>query len=148
MKSKTRRGIYAVVLDAKNNVLVLRRVLNWKGWELPKGGLDGHTEREALAEELWEEVGLRKKDYKVIGKSKVIVKFKFNAVHRKRWGYTDARYAGFVVRSKTRRVSFKNNPVQEHDKYVWVSWKEATEKLFKFTNQVTTMKKIAKEFSL
>ncbi len=146
-KSKTRRGIFAVVLDKKGDVLVLHRVLNWRGWELPKGGLDGHTEREALAEELWEEVGLRKKDYSVIRKSKVVVKFKFGKVYEKKHSYTHARFTGWLVKSKTRRVSLKHNPVQEHDAFKWVTWKQAV-KLFKFSNQVQTMKKIAKEFNL
>ena len=147
VRQRTRRGVFAVVLDGKNNVLVVRRVLNWRGWELPKGGCDGKTERETLEEELWEEVGLAKKDYKVIRKSKAVLEFKFGKKYGKKHSYTHARFTGWLVKSKTRRVSLKHNVVQEHDAFKWVTWKEAM-KLFKFSNQVQTMKEIAKEFNL
>ncbi len=144
---KTRRGIFAVVLDNKNNVLVMRRILNWKGWELPKGGLDGHTEREALAEELWEELGLRKKDYEVVGKTNVFTGHKYPAAYVKKWKVSGAKFRGYVVKSKKKHISFKNNPEKEHDAYKWVSLAKAL-KLLTFANQRIALRKIANQFNL
>ncbi len=144
---KPRLGIFVVVLDKKNNVLVLHRVLNWKGWEIPKGGLDGKTEKQTLEEELWEELGLGKKDYKAVKKTNVFLTYKYPLTYVKKWKVSDAKFHGYIVQSKKRRISFKNNPEKEHDGYKWLPLAKAL-KLLTFSNQRVALKKIAKQLNL
>ncbi len=60
---KLRRGVLGVIYRIKNDrheFLLLRRMLHWKGWEFPKGGVkEGESEENALKREIEEETGLR-----------------------------------------------------------------------------------------
>ena len=140
---KIRRGIFVVVLNDKSELLVVHRVLNWKGWELPKGGCDGKSEEQTLKEELWEELGLGKKDYDVVRKTNVFTQHKYPAAYAKKWKVSGAKLRGYVIKSKTNKISFKNNPEKEHDKYKWASLKMAL-KMISFANQRVALRKIAK----
>ena len=145
---KTRRGVFAVVVDKKGNLLVLRRVHNWKGWEVPKGGIDGkYSEKKCLEEELWEELGLRKKGYTVIGRSKHVMKFTYPPSYQKQWKVKDAKIRGWAIKTKTRRITFKNNPVKEHDGYKWLPMAKAL-KLLSYANQRKAVKAVVNQFGL
>lgn len=123
---KTRAGVFAVVVDKKGRLLVLHRIHYWRGWEVPKGGIDGkYSEKKCLEEELWEELGLRKNDYKVLGKTNVFQEYKYPAHYQKKWKVGAAKFRGWAVKVKKRRISFKNNPVKEHDGYKWLPMAKA-----------------------
>ncbi len=143
---KTRKGIFVVILDKEDNLLLVHRVLNWKGWELPKGGCDGKTEKRTLKEELWEELSLKEKDYTVEKRTNIFLTYKYPPSYVKKWKVSNAKFRGYVIRSKINRISFKNNPEKEHDKYKWVSMKMAL-KLFTFSNQRLAVNKIIHEYA-
>lgn len=145
---KTRRGIFVLVVDKKSNLLVLHRVHYWKGWEVPKGGIDGkYSERKCLEEELWEELGLKKSDYKVIGKTNVFQEYSYPQHYRKKWGVDRAKFRGWAVKVKKRKISFKHNPVKEHDQYKWLAIAKAL-KLLSHLNQRKAVKAVVNQFGL
>ncbi|MFH1247407.1 MAG: NUDIX hydrolase [Candidatus Micrarchaeota archaeon] len=145
---KTRRGVFAVVVDKKGNMLVLHRVHYWRGWEVPKGGIDGkYSERECLENELWEELGLRKKDYEVIGRTNHFQEFKYPANYRKKWKVDGAKIRGWAIRAKKQRITFKNNPVREHDSYKWMPVEKALKRL-SYANQRKAVKLVVEQFGL
>ncbi|WP_454190895.1 NUDIX hydrolase [Paenibacillus sp. Marseille-Q7038] len=54
-----RFGVHAIILNEKDQVLILKRTYGNKGWSLPGGGVDpGETIHEALIRECREELGL------------------------------------------------------------------------------------------
>ncbi|MEI7962151.1 MAG: NUDIX hydrolase, partial [archaeon] len=61
------RDIVGLVVFDGEKFLLLHRVLHWKGWEFPKGGvITGESSADALKRELLEETGIPK--YQLIGK--------------------------------------------------------------------------------
>ncbi|MBI4406308.1 NUDIX hydrolase [Candidatus Micrarchaeota archaeon] len=145
---KTRRGVFAVVVDYKNNALVLHRVRTWKGWEVVKGGIDGKdSEKKCLENELREEIGLEKKDYLTIGRTNCLLTYQYPGSYRKKWGVDRARFSGWLVRTKKRRISLKNNPVKEHDAYKWLPLQKALKKLTR-KSQKKAVKCVVKQLNL
>ncbi len=145
---KTRLGVFVLVVDKKRNLLVLHRVHYWKGWEVPKGGIDGkYSEKKCLEEELWEELGLKKKDYKVLGRTNIFQEYRYPQHYRKKWKVNRAKFRGWIVRTNKTRISFKHNPVKEHDKYKWMPLEKAL-KTLSYRSQRNAVKQVAKQFGL
>ncbi len=123
-----RPGICAIVWRRKNSsmeVLLLRRHLNWTGWELPKGGmLPRETEEECLRRELMEEVGIKKPRYK---KLDYIIQYKWPEPLPKDGGtWKGARLMLYSVEHDGGPVSIDE---REHSGYAWVSPEEALNRL-------------------
>ena len=79
MKRKYRKYIVAVVFLRRKDpqFLILHRKKNWKGWELPKGGLiECEKELKCLKREIREETGLKK--INIIAKTRHLVKYPFH----------------------------------------------------------------------
>ena len=65
-----RKNVGLIVLDKNNRVLVCRRK-GKKTWQFPQGGIDaGESHIKAAYRELYEEVGIKKNQVKIIQKSK------------------------------------------------------------------------------
>ncbi len=145
---KTRRGVFVLVVDGKNNALILHRIRNWRGWEVVKGGIDGKdSEKKCLENELWEEIGLEKKDYTIVGKSNCWLTYSYPRAYAKKWSVQRAKLRGWLVRAKKKRVTFKNNPVKEHDAYKWLPLEKALNKLT-WRSQRKAVKRVGKQFNL
>ena len=127
MDSEVREIVGVIVFDGEK-FLLLHRVMNWIGWEFPKGGIDADEPIEkALARELFEETGL--KDFELVDK---IDEFTFS--DKKRMHQTHATV--FLVRvASTSRVSFDNQELVggkrlvEHDYFKWFLPAEAVKTL-------------------
>ena len=64
-----RKNVGLIVLNQENQLLVCRRK-DQKTWQFPQGGIDsGESPRAAAHRELFEEVGIKQKDVKIIQKS-------------------------------------------------------------------------------
>ncbi len=65
-----RKNVGLIVLDKENQLLVCRRK-GKKTWQFPQGGIDaGESHIKAAYRELYEEVGIKKNQVRVIQKSK------------------------------------------------------------------------------
>jgi putative (di)nucleoside polyphosphate hydrolase len=65
-----RKNVGLIVLDKKNQLLICRRKSK-KTWQFPQGGIDaGESNIKAAYRELYEEVGIKKNQVKVIKESK------------------------------------------------------------------------------
>lgn len=62
-----RANVGIILSNASGQVLWARRVGGMDAWQFPQGGInDGETPEEALYRELYEEVGLTKKDVEIV----------------------------------------------------------------------------------
>lgn len=123
---KTGKGIVAAVFaraDGQRKFLVLHRVLNWTGWEMPKGSVEGKEKfSDAAKRELFEETGLR--NIVSVKKLRAVMRF-FDPIRN-----CNREMHGFVVEvSAPEKISFANNPAQEHDAFEWLDSEPAMKKL-------------------
>jgi len=126
---KYRPGIFAVVfkrVNGKIKYLVLRRVLHWEGWEFPKGGIEKENGGKAVRREVKEETGLKPK--KIIKFNKK-GKFRYDRELNERPGIIGQKWELFCVEVGKGKVSLNKNKDKEHDKYEWLDFEEAYEKL-------------------
>lgn len=64
---KYRSNVAALILNRKGMILVCERKKHKGSWQFPQGGVDeGEGLKDALHREVLEEVGLKKKHYKVV----------------------------------------------------------------------------------
>ena len=126
MKRKYRKYVFIVAFLRRKNpqFLILHRTKNWKGWELPKGGLkEGEIESKCLKREVREETGTKK--YEIIAKTKHFIKYKFpKGFLKDNHIFFGAKGYVYLVELFSKRVKVDKS---EHDKYLWVSKDEAME---------------------
>lgn len=120
---KIKRGVTGIVYSEKNGkryFLLLHRVLNWKGWEFPKGGIEeGEKLEETVLREIQEETAL--KDLKIVGK----------VAEKMEWKTESMRYVYdvFLVRGNIEEKIQLQEGVAEHDSFEWVEGEKVVEKL-------------------
>ena len=110
--------------------LILKRKLHWKGWEFPKGGLEGVKERiftkRAVKREIIEETGLIPIEIK---KHNFSGKFKYNKIFKDRPGLIGQTYQLYSAKVKKKKPNLKKNSDGEHSGFSWVDYKTAIKKL-------------------
>ena len=115
-----RKGVLGIVINKDEKFLLLYRALHWRGWEFPKGGLSkGETEEEALYREIKEETGLA---VKIIFKLPYVITYIYPRDFIKK---TKTKYKGA---KQSVYIAIANGSVKlskEHNRYRWVSYKEA-----------------------
>ncbi|MFH1229141.1 MAG: NUDIX hydrolase [Candidatus Aenigmatarchaeota archaeon] len=124
--------------------LLLHRTKNWRGWELPKGGLkDDEKEIIGLEREIFEETGSRK--FKVISKTRHLIKYKFPKGFVKD-GHIFHGASGylFLVELLTDKIKVDRS---EHDRYVWTTKEEAI-KMLTHSNQKNALEYVCKRYKL
>ena len=121
---EVRKGVVVAVWKEINNAVrfaVLKRELNWEGWELVKGGIDDEEVSEKAARrEVREETGI----------NDIIEIEDLNRMHR--WNYRkndkeiEARYRAFVAKvPKDARIDVSKNPHKEHSKGFFLNPRDA-----------------------
>jgi len=125
-EKRTINGISAVVFSVEGGsrkFLILHRLLNWVGWEFPKGSIEaGEKPEEALLRELSEETGIKK----VLSSKKLPVFLEFLDSVRKKKRVMQC----FLVQTAAgEKVSLAQNYPQEHDAFEWAEEKTVLEKI-------------------
>lgn len=125
----TRKSVAGIILDKSNKVLVLHRKLNWSGWELPKGSVEGNESGEqAMVREAKEETGL---DVEITMK----LPFEISYVSDNE----EVRQKVFLAICKEGDVKLS----VEHDKFLWANFGDAI-KLLKHDNQKNALESAKK----
>jgi len=147
-KRKVRKGIAALIYYKKNGgaakFLLLKRKLNWKGWEWCKGGIKGgESEFGATEREMREETG-RESGY-IIKKTAYVHLFKYQKEFLKdNKEFEGARNVIFLVRFFDKKV---RSDRKEHSSFRWVDKKTAL-KLLSWPDQRKMFRKIVKKYKL
>ena len=145
-KERARRDVVGIIAFDGEKFLLLHRVLNWSGWEYPKGGIDkGEEAISTIGRELLEETGIPK--YELVG---LVDKYKFDdRVHNR-----DVFMQTYLVRvSSNTKINFENQPNEngeqliEHDDFKWCFPGEAV-KLLTHNNSKRSMKRAIKMLGL
>lgn len=136
-KGKYRKGVFIVTYRKdKENIeyLLLHRILHWKGWEFPKGGVERFETRTRTAKrELLEETGQKAiniKKYPIKGK------YLYSKVLPDRPGMIGQTYRLFSAEIKNKKVSWDK---KEHSGYKWVTYDKA-KKLLTFQDKKKCLK--------
>jgi len=144
MGEKYRKYIFAVVFvkEKEPKFLILHRTKNWRGWELPKGGLlDGESELNCLKREIREETGVRK--YKIIAKIRHFIKYKFpKGFVKDHHIFHGAKGYVFLVELFSKKVKIDRG---EHDGFKWVNENKAL-KLLTHKNHKNALKYVLKKY--
>ena len=136
---KFRKAVFVVVYARnkdKIEYLILKRKLHWKGWEFPKGGVEGKESlKKAVARELFEETGLKPKK---ISSHKASGKFVYDSATQKERSFYGQTYKLFSVEVKDTKVKYDKI---EHSGYKWLNFQEAI-KLLTWQNQKKCLKTV------
>jgi putative (di)nucleoside polyphosphate hydrolase len=122
-----RKNVGLIVLNQKNKLLLCRRK-DQKTWQFPQGGIDsGESPQAAAFRELFEEVGIHKREVKVVKKSDYWFDYDLPEKYQKR-SDTMRKFKGqtqkwFMFKANTElNVSLCNDVQQEFVDYKWVSF--------------------------
>lgn len=127
---KYRKAIFIVVYASSKKgdieYLLLRRKLHWRGWEFPKGGIEGNESlKKTIERELKEETG-----FEIKGKIKsfdIKGKYEYPKKYPDREGIIGQTYSLHAVNvGKEKKVSIDK---KEHSGYKWFSFDKAIKKL-------------------
>lgn len=128
------RKLVAAVVYNKDKYLILRRKLNWKGWEFVKGEVSKETFRHAVLREVKEELGL--------GNVGVICKLPAEIIyhHDDIRGHRTSMQVGYLIEF----ISGKIRLSPEHSGYRWADHKKAHKMLTHMTHK--TFLRLANEY--
>ena len=122
-----RKNVGLIVLNQKDKLLLCRRK-DQKTWQFPQGGIDsGESPQAAAFRELFEEVGIHKREVKVVKKSDYWFDYDLPEKYQKR-SDTMRKFKGqtqkwFMFKANTElNVSLCNDVKQEFVDYKWVSF--------------------------
>lgn len=142
----TKRNVVGLIVFDGEKFLLLHRILNWSGWEYPKGGIEsGEKIESAIGRELLEETGIPK--FEIIGKVD-------NYIFHDTLNNKEVHIQTYLIRvSSNNKVHFENQTekdgkkVLEHDNFKWCFPNEAV-KMLTHNNSKRSMKKAIKMLGL
>ena len=83
MAQTFRAGVGAVILNAKREVLALKRKSRPGGWQLPQGGLEvGETPKKAVFREIAEETGIEKNKLRILPVASPLMAYELPKMYR------------------------------------------------------------------
>lgn len=150
-KEKYRKNVGMILTKDKKRVLLARRMRQKSAWQFPQGGIDkGETAEEALYRELHEELGLTKKDVRVIAESKQWLSYEIPKQFRRRSEKdvcTGQTQKWFLLELLTDESNIRLDLAehQEFDDWQWVDYWVPLEKVIEFKRDV--YEKALEEFS-
>ena len=126
-ESNYRLNVGLIIVNNYGKVLICKRK-NSNQWQFPQGGIDkGESPIEAAKREIFEEVGIKSSQIRVLGKIKDWVKYeipkKLAKKNFKKQGIVGQKQKWFIFKIKSKAsISFINDPDNEFDDFAWVSY--------------------------
>ena len=125
-----RKGVAAIIFKSEDVplFLVLRRVLNWKGWEFVKGSIKNEKEESAILREIKEETSLEKVE--IVHKFPEKMEYEHPTGFRQSFDFSGSSHTVFLVELLDGDIKLSS----EHNAFRWLQYKEAR-KILTFENQ-------------
>ena len=126
-ESNYRLNVGLIIVNNYGKVLICKRK-NSNQWQFPQGGIDkGESPIEAAKREIFEEVGIKSSQIRVLGKIKDWVKYEIPKQlakkNFKKKGIVGQKQKWFIFKIKSKAsISFINDPDNEFDDFAWVSY--------------------------
>ena len=136
-----RLNVGLLVINNKGELLLCKRK-NINSWQFPQGGIDfGESPLKAARRELYEEVGIKKEDVKLISSTNEW--FKYDVPYEKRKNhFLKKRFKGqkqkwFLFRMMNDvKIHFENDPDNEFIDYKWVPYWYPLHAIVEFKKEV------------
>ena len=145
-----RPNVGIVLLNSRNEVFWGKRI-GQHSWQFPQGGIDeGETPEQAMFRELYEEVGLTKKDVKIIATSRHWLRYKLPK-RLVRWDSKPVcigqKQKWFLLRLECdeSRINMQRGKSPEFDGWRWVSYWYPVRQVVSFKRDV--YRRAMKEFA-
>jgi len=137
-----RRGVAAIVFRKEgrvNKYLVLKRTLNWKGWEILKGGCKSKENLDnCLIREVKEEIGA---DQFLFEKTRFVNQFKYSKEFLKdKRKFKGAKHQVYLVEIFSKKIKLDK---KEHSGFKWLGKRDAI-KILTWDNQKELFNKLIK----
>ena len=136
-----RKNVGLIVLDQNNQLLICRRK-GKKTWQFPQGGIDAdESPIKAAYRELYEEVGIKKNQVKVIQKSKYWYRYDLPEKY-KPWPKSLKNFKGqtqkwFMLKANAElKINLLNEVPQEFVEYKWSAYWHALSSVVPFKQDV------------
>jgi putative (di)nucleoside polyphosphate hydrolase len=136
-----RSNVAMVISNGHGQVFWAKR-MGQKAWQFPQGGIDqGETTEQALYRELYEEVGLKAEDVKIIHQTKRWLRY--NIPEKMQRKYVKPRCIGQKQRwfflqliGDQKNISFDRTGSPEFDAWEWVSYWHPINQVVSFKQSV------------
>ena len=138
-----RPNVGIILINKQGQVLWARRVGGQDAWQFPQGGINENEDPEqALYRELYEEVGLKRKDVKIIGRTRGWLRYRLprrllrhgsNPLcigQKQKWFLLE-------MQSDDSCVSLENDGPAEFDHWRWVSYWYPLDQVVSFKRDVS-----------
>ena len=136
-----RKNVGLIVLDQNNQLLICRRK-GKKTWQFPQGGIDAdESPIKAAYRELYEEVGIKKNQVKVIQKSKYWYRYDLPVKYRP-WPKSLINFKGqtqkwYMLKANAElEINLLNEVPQEFVEYKWSAYWHALASVVPFKQDV------------
>lgn len=140
-KEGYRANIGILLINRDKKVMLAKRYKE-NSWQLPQGGIDkGETLIEALYRELYEEIGLSKKDVTIIAKTPKWLRYKlpkgYLSQNQKPF-YIGQKQVWFMLKleSSDERISLDKNEEIEFDDWKWVNFWDPIDAVVDFKKNI------------
>ena len=149
-KEGFRQGVGIILVNAKRQVFIAKRV-GKEAWQFPQGGMkDEETPEEAMFRELKEEIGLTPDDVKIIGTTKRWLRYRLPkrlVRHYSKPLCIGQKQKWFLLKLVTNddRIDLIATDSPEFDSWAWVSYWYPLTQVVAFKRRVYTL--AMKEFA-
>ncbi|MGH1372690.1 MAG: RNA pyrophosphohydrolase [Cellvibrionaceae bacterium] len=146
-----RPNVGIILTNKQGQVLWARRVGGQDAWQFPQGGInDGEDPEQALYRELFEEVGLKRKDVKILARTRGWLRYRLPR-RLLRHGSTPLcigqkqKWFLLEMQSDDSSVTLENDGPAEFDHWRWVSYWYPLDQVVSFKRDVyrRAMKELA-----
>ena len=140
-KSGYRKNVGIVLVNSKGKLLICKRFKE-KSWQFPQGGFKKNEIAEsAMYRELFEEIGLKKNDVAIIGKTKQWLKYDLPKKNQRKTNNQlclGQKQIWFLLKllSNDASINLNTSKKPEFDSWEWVSDKRPLEIVIDFKKEV------------
>lgn len=149
MRKGYRPNVGIIIANTKGKLLYCKRRRS-NNWQFPQGGIDrNETPEQAAFRELFEEVGIKKHNVKIIAESQhwyqydLPKKFQLNKLLWNNFRGQSQKWFIFKLIADA-EISFDNDPHPEFDSFKWVNFWDPIDEIIEFKKDI--YQKVLTEF--